>query len=123
MITKAYPTSSENSYVRVTFVVPGSIWAERIYLVGDFHGRPNAYPMQRNHEGDWELALVLPKGKKYQFRYLCDGRQWMTENQADGYATSPDEAGYVCVLATGPDGSAGCGPSPLSGPAALARTG
>jgi hypothetical protein len=46
------PSSNANKVI-VTFEIPGSIWADRIYLVGDFddwdvHSLPFRYNRQEN---------------------------------------------------------------------------
>ncbi len=72
--------------VRVTFHLPASIHADKIYLVGDFNDwHYTSHPMLRSHDGGWVLALELQPARRYQFRYLCDGNSWMNDGDADGY--------------------------------------
>jgi hypothetical protein len=73
--------------VRVTFELPSCIWADRIFLVGDFNQwSQNATPMRQDRDGVWRVVLDLEHGKQCEFRYLIDG-QWRTDYHADG-ATS-----------------------------------
>ncbi len=101
MIEKFCVEEGDRVFVRVTFTLPNSIWADSIHLVGDFNDwNPHSHPLQRNRRGQWVLAMELPAGHMYEFRYLCDGHQWMTENHADGYVLSIYDGGYNCVLMT-----------------------
>jgi hypothetical protein len=70
--------------VRVTFEIPASIWANQIYLVGDFNNwDPCASPFQRMPNGVWRVTLDLPARRRYEFRYLIDNH-WCTDYHADG---------------------------------------
>ena len=72
-------------YVRVIFELPSCIWADRIFLVGDFnHWDQRATPMCQERDGVWRAAIDLKAGTQAQFRYLIDG-QWRTDYHADGY--------------------------------------
>ncbi len=75
-------------FVRVTFELPSSIWAERVTLVGDFNGWDANKDEMRQGRGDggWRITLVLPVGHEYQFRYLVNGRDWQNDWHADKYA-------------------------------------
>jgi hypothetical protein len=73
-------------HVRVVFELPSFVWADRIYLVGDFNGwNEQATPMQQDRDGVWRAAVDLRSGAQVQFRYLIDG-QWRTDYHADGYS-------------------------------------
>jgi 1,4-alpha-glucan branching enzyme len=74
--------------VQVTFELPSSIWAERVNLVGDFNDWNPASDEMRQGRGDgnWRIALTLPAGREYQFRYLVNGRDWHNDWHADKYA-------------------------------------
>ncbi len=78
--------SPRPGYVRVVFELPSSIWADRIYLVGEFNGwSMNSTPFVQGRDGVWRVAVDLVAGRSYQFRYLVDGI-WQTDYQADGWA-------------------------------------
>lgn len=73
------------SHVRVHFELPSCIWADRIYLVGDFNSWDcTATPMQQQRDGAWRATLDLPQNRRYEFRYWIDGN-WRTDRSADGF--------------------------------------
>lgn len=77
----------DGEHVRVTFEMPSSVWAEKITLVGDFNDWDTTKDELRpsRADGNWRIALVLPKGHEYQFRYLVNGRDWHNDYRADKY--------------------------------------
>jgi 1,4-alpha-glucan branching enzyme len=76
--------------VIVTFEIPGSVWAERITLVGDFNDwDPKSLPLRQNRDGNWRIEVELDAGCKYRFRYLLDGEHWRDDWHADTYAPNP----------------------------------
>jgi 1,4-alpha-glucan branching enzyme len=83
-------TESEDT-VRVTFEIPGSVWAERINLVGDFNGwdRDNL-PFTLDRDGNWVVELDLQRGRQYRFRYLINGDYWGYDWHADKHTPRPD---------------------------------
>jgi hypothetical protein len=81
-----YERSAKEGYVRVTFELPASLWAGRVYLVGDFNNwQIGTLPLREGHDGVWRITLELPTHRRYEFRYLIDGR-WCSEFHADGNA-------------------------------------
>jgi 1,4-alpha-glucan branching enzyme len=92
-------SASENKVI-VTFEIPGSIWADQIYLVGDFNGwDPHNLPFHYNRQENWEVQLELDEGQEYRFRYLIDDDNWGSEWQADRDAVGPDGAHDSVVIA------------------------
>lgn len=84
MMIHKTPSASPGN-VRVVFELPACIWADRIYLVGDFNEwGTNAQPFMQGRDGVWRAILDLPAGRQYQFRYLVDGN-WQTDYHADGW--------------------------------------
>jgi len=83
--------SLSNGRVSVTFELPASIWADSIYLVGDFNNwDTNSLPMkQRRSDGVWEITLPLDAGREYQYRYLVNGTDWQNDSQAERYTPNP----------------------------------
>jgi hypothetical protein len=76
--------SPQAEHVRTTFELPASLWADKVYLVGDFNNwNPRTLPFQRVHNGIWRITLDLPARRRYAFRYLLDGC-WCTDFHADG---------------------------------------
>lgn len=85
MITKE--SLPDGKFVRVTFEVPSSLWAERVNLVGDFNDWDTTRDelRQSRADGAWRITLTLPAGRAYQFRYLINGRDWHNDWHADRY--------------------------------------
>lgn len=77
--------SPRSGHVRVVFELPACIWADRIFLVGDFNGwNLDITPFIQGRDGVWRAAVDLIAGRSYQFRYLVDGA-WQTDYHADGW--------------------------------------
>ncbi|WP_322511218.1 isoamylase early set domain-containing protein [Chloroflexus sp.] len=75
--------------VRVTFSLPSALWADTIYLVGDFNGwNRHATPLRATEHG-WMITLDLEAGRTYQYRYLINDNEWHNDWNADGYAPNP----------------------------------
>lgn len=73
-----------SDHVRIVFELPSCLWADRIYLVGDFNQwDQRATPMQQDRDGVWRAMIDLKWGAHAEFRYLIDG-QWRTDYHADG---------------------------------------
>lgn len=69
----------DHGEVAVLFRLPASIWADSVFLVGDFNGwSTSATPMRRG-EQYWEASLTLPAGKTYYYAYLIDGVDWCSD--------------------------------------------
>jgi len=84
MIHKTFLNANGGPIARVTFTLPDSIWADKVYLVGDFNNWSHtAHPFTRNRQGEWVLTVDLDVGRTYQFRYLCDGDHWLNDGDAD----------------------------------------
>ncbi len=78
------------SHTRVLFELPAAIWADRIFVVGDFWEGPHSRtPLTQERDGVWRARLDLPDGHPYHFRYWVDGA-WHTDSHADGYGTTAD---------------------------------
>ena len=89
MITKQ-PTN-KNGFVRVTFELPSGTWAERVNLVGDFNDWDTmaTHMTQNRSNGNWRVTVELESGRRYRFRYLVDGKDWLNEWHADDYVENP----------------------------------
>lgn len=73
-------------HVRVVFELPSCLWADRIFLSGDFNNwRAEEIQLRQDRNGVWRTMLDLPVGRHYEFRYLIDG-EWRTDFHADGQA-------------------------------------
>lgn len=85
MITKEQ--TEKEGRVLVTFELPSRLWVERVNLVGEFNDwDTRATPMTRNRDNiNWSVSIELEAGKRYRFRYLLDGREWLNDWHADDY--------------------------------------
>jgi 1,4-alpha-glucan branching enzyme len=82
---------SESDLVRVTFELPSTMWAERVNLVGDFNDWDTTATPMKHHRSDanWKAAVELPLGRRYRFRYLVDGKEWLNDWHADDHVENP----------------------------------
>jgi 1,4-alpha-glucan branching enzyme len=87
MMIKKESTANDD-LVRVTFELPSSMWAERINLVGEFNDwDTTATPLHHNRaDANWRATVQLEVGRRYRFRYLIDGHEWLNDWHADDYA-------------------------------------
>ena len=99
MIQKQYIRSNQGTVCRLTFVLPEHIWADSVFVVGDFNDWDRAaLPMRQDAQGQWKAAIEVLAGGIYQFRYLCNG-DWINDNQADAYYAN-DFGGHNSVVLT-----------------------
>ena len=77
--------------VQVTFELPGTIWAERINLVGEFNDWDTSVtPMSQNRsDTEWRVTVELEVGRCYRFRYLVNGKEWLNDWRADDFMENP----------------------------------
>jgi len=92
--------SPDKKKIIVTFEIPGSLWAERINLVGDFNDwDEESLPFKLNHQGNWQVELELEIGRRCRFRYLFDGKEWRDDWQADSYVPNPHGSYDAVIIA------------------------
>ena len=85
--------------IRVTFALPSAIWADTIFLVGDFNNwDQRATPLRQTDVG-WRVTLDLDAGSTYQYRYLHNDTEWLNDWNADGYATNAHGGDNSVVIA------------------------
>jgi 1,4-alpha-glucan branching enzyme len=89
MITKE--PVAEKGRVLVTFELPSTMWAERVNLVGEFNEwDTTATPMTHNRsDANWKVTVELEAGRRFRFRYLVDGREWLNDWHADDHLENP----------------------------------
>jgi 1,4-alpha-glucan branching enzyme len=91
------PSTSKGKVI-VTFEIPGTVWAERINLVGDFNNWDcESLPFLHNRQENWQIEIELEAGREYRFRYLFDGDQWHDDWHADRFIANP-HGGYHSIL-------------------------
>lgn len=77
--------SARPGYMQVTFELPSCVWADRIAVTGTFNDWDDAgVPLTQSRDGVWRATIELPTGRRYEFRYVIDGR-WQTDYHADGF--------------------------------------
>jgi hypothetical protein len=95
--------SSIPEHVRVVFELPSGIWADRVFVVGDFNQwNESELPMSADRDGSWQASLDLPAGTRHEFRYLIDG-EWLTDYHADGWTMNDLGTENSIVLAELPE--------------------
>ena len=95
--------SPQPNHVRMIFELPACVWADRIFLIGDFNQWcATTTPMRQDREGVWRATVDLPCGSRCEFRYLIDG-QWKTDYHADGFTTNVYGTDNSVVEATLPN--------------------
>jgi hypothetical protein len=83
-------TEPRDGKIRIELHFPATTWAESVHLAGDFAWDARKHALVRKgREADWHVALELPLGCSYQFRYLLDGHNWCNDCSADDYAANP----------------------------------
>jgi len=89
MITKK--PGEQKGLMQVTFELPSTMWAERVNLVGEFNDwDTTATAMTRSRsDANWKVVIDLPVGRRFRFRYLVDGREWLNDWHADDHAENP----------------------------------
>lgn len=88
------------NHLRVVFELPASLWADRVYVVGDFNGwQASATPLHQDHEGVWRATVDLPLDANHEFYYWVDGTNH-TDFYADDWSkeTPNAPAGKQCAL-------------------------
>lgn len=86
-------------HIRVVFELPACLWADRVYVVGEFNNwDQSGTRLQQDRDGVWRTSLDLPAGERYRFHYLIDGC-WHTDDHADGFADDLGGLGYSVIHA------------------------
>lgn len=76
---------------KVTFKVGKELAgdASNISLLGEFNDwSDSANELKKLKDGSFSTTVDLESDREYQFRYLADGRNWLNEDEADGYVPS-----------------------------------
>lgn len=82
--------STKKGHVEILFSLPAHVGP--VSVVGDFNGwDPFAHPMRLGTDGQYSVAVAMPKGKAYAFRYLGEGGHWFDEEAVCEY----DERGAI----------------------------
>ena len=74
--------------------------AETVNLVGNFNNWSETNTeLTKLKSGAFKLAVELPVGQEYQFRYLVNGSTWMNDASADTFVNSGVSSEQNCVIA------------------------
>ena len=64
--------------------------AKEMHVVGEFNKwDKEATPMKSHKDGTFTSTVALDPNRKYQFRYLTDGVDWITDLDADDHIYCP----------------------------------
>lgn len=97
--------SSRPGHVQIVFELPSSIWANQIFLTGEFNEwDEHSLPMKQDRDGVWRKSLDLPSGRNYEFRYIIDG-QWQIDFHADFFSSNIFVAQNSVINAELPNGT------------------
>lgn len=84
--------------VKVSFILPRDRGG--VSVVGDFNGwDPLAHPLRPRSNGTRSVALTLPAGGRYAFRYLAEGGRWHDEEAAEAFEPN-GVGGFNAILET-----------------------
>ena len=73
-----------SAQVSVTFETAPYPEARSVSLAADFNDWDlAATPMKQREDGCWWATVRLTKGQEYAYRFLVDGREWVTDERAD----------------------------------------
>ena len=87
MLSKKPVKGSE--FTSVTFRLPAPKKAKSVRLLGEFNDwSAERHSMKRRKDGTWSLTVRLPRDQQFRFRYLVDGTEWVTDDEADGHETN-----------------------------------
>ena len=91
MIKKQFLKSKPVCKATFTFPVEAAPEASEITIVGDFNNwnKAEGVPMKKQKNGIFKARVELESGRKYQFRYLIDGKVWENDWEADAYVPTP----------------------------------
>lgn len=73
-------------YCKVTFRLNKQVaqGAHRIAIAGEFNDwQTQKTLMKPLKSGDFTATVMLKPGREYQYRYVVDGRHWLTDSGAD----------------------------------------
>ena len=90
MIHKYFDTGDKN-LVLATFMLLKEVPAQSVHLVGEFNDWNRfSHPLTLTEKGHRVLTISLETNQMYEYRYLLDGKFWMTEYPADGFVPASD---------------------------------
>lgn len=85
MVTKTFFKTKD--YCKVKFSLSAEN-AESVKVLGLNNNWKKGLELSRKKDGSFTADINLPKGTKHEFKYLVDGKNWLTDNEADGELTN-----------------------------------
>jgi 1,4-alpha-glucan branching enzyme len=75
---------AKSDNVKVTFSLPAGEPPGTVSVVGDFNDwRPGTNVLAKRANGTRSVAITLPAGSKYRFRYLGENGHWFDDGEAE----------------------------------------
>jgi 1,4-alpha-glucan branching enzyme len=75
---------AKTSDVKITFSLPTEDPAGPVSVVGDFNDWiPGKHVLAKRANGTRSVAITVPAGAKYRFRYLGENGHWFDEPQVE----------------------------------------
>jgi 1,4-alpha-glucan branching enzyme len=74
---------AKTSDVKITFSLPGDKPAGNVSVVGDFNDWvPGKHVMAKRTNGTRSVAITVPAGSSFRFRYLGENGHWFDDDEA-----------------------------------------
>ena len=74
---------AKSSDVKITFTLPQDQPAGAVSVVGDFNNwTPGKHVLAKRANGTRSVAITVPSGSSYRFRYLGENGHWFDDDQA-----------------------------------------
>ena len=72
--------------------------ADSVSVAGDFNGWSHvATPLKRNDSGLWSTEIVVPRGGRFEYKFVIDGQRWI-EDPSNGMKAPNNYGGLNSVL-------------------------
>ncbi len=101
--TKRTDRTGNIETVRIHFHLSSDVaqGAKEVRLMGDFNSwdPTKAVKMQIQKDGSFLSILILEKGRRYEYRFLLDGKNWITDENAVETVPTPFGVQNSVVLA------------------------
>jgi 1,4-alpha-glucan branching enzyme len=70
--------------VKITFSLPAGEPGGTVSVVGDFNDwMPGKHVLAKRANGTRSVAITVPAGAKYRFRYLGENGHWFDDDEAE----------------------------------------
>jgi len=74
---------AKSNDVKITFSLPNDQLNGNISVVGDFNDwRPGEHVMAKRANGTRSIAITVPEGTSFRFRYLGENGHWFDDDEA-----------------------------------------